>query len=67
MLDGDFYFLKANKQLVRYQVAANNLYQLTDVLTAEPLQEVKNVSQRSGTNNSLRSTLRSIIAKIDFN
>jgi urea transport system permease protein len=67
MLDGDLYFLKANKQLVRAQVAANNLYQLTDVLTAEPLPEVKKSRiSKIRTNNSLRSTLRSIIAKIDL-
>jgi urea transport system permease protein len=67
MLDGDLYFLKANKQLVRAQVAANNLYQLTDVLTAEPLPEVKkSLISKIKTNNSLRSTLRSMIAKIDL-
>ncbi|MFT4809257.1 MAG: urea transport system permease protein [Paraglaciecola sp.] len=67
MLDGDLYFLKANKQLVRAQVAANNLYQLTDVLTAEPLPEVKKSRiSKIKTNNSLRSTLRSMIAKIDL-
>ncbi|AGH47645.1 urea ABC transporter permease subunit UrtB [Paraglaciecola psychrophila] len=67
MLDGDLYFLKANKQLVRAQVAANNLYQLTDVLTAEPMPEVKKSRiSKIKTNNSLRSTLRSMIAKIDL-
>jgi urea transport system permease protein len=67
MLDGDLYFLKANKQLVRAQVAANDLFQLTDVLTAEPLPEVKKSKlSKIKTNNRLRSTLRSMIAKIDL-
>tara|TARA_R110002153_G_scaffold14376_2_gene52247 strand:+ start:4225 stop:5862 length:1638 start_codon:yes stop_codon:yes gene_type:complete len=67
MLDGDLYFLKDNKQLVRAQVVANDLYQLTDVLTAEPLPEVKKSKlSKIKTNNRLRSTLRSMIAKIDL-
>jgi urea transport system permease protein len=67
MLDGDLYFLKANRQVVRAQVTANKLYQLTDVLTMQSLLEVKksNISKIK-TNNRLRSTLRSIIAKIDL-
>jgi urea transport system permease protein len=67
MLDGDLYFLKANRQVVRAQVTANKLYQLTDVLTMQSLLEVKksNISKIK-TNNRLRGTLRSIIAKIDL-
>jgi urea transport system permease protein len=67
MLDGELYFLKANRQVVRAQVTANKLYQLTDVLTMQSLLEVKksNISKIK-TNNRLRSTLRSIIAKIDL-
>ena len=67
MLDGDLYFLKANKHVVRAQATENRLYQLTDVLSQETLNTVKK-SQLSKikTNNSLRSTLRNIIAKIDL-
>jgi urea transport system permease protein len=67
MLDGELYFLKANKQLVRAQVTANTRYQLTDILTANKLTEVKKSRiSKVKTNNRLRSKLRSIIAKIDL-
>jgi urea transport system permease protein len=67
MLDGDLYFLKANKQVVHAQVTANKLYQLTDVLTQQSLPEVKRSRiSKIKTNNRLRSTLRNIIAKIDL-
>ena len=67
MLDGEMYFLKSNKHVVRAQATENRLYQLTDVLSQETLNTVKK-SQLSKikTNNSLRSTLRNIIAKIDL-
>ena len=67
MLDGELYFLKANKQVVRAQNTATKLYQLTDVLTEQSLFEEKKSSiSKIKTNNRLRSTLRSIIAKIDL-
>jgi len=67
MLDGDLYFLKANKQVVSAQVTANKLYQLTDLLTQQSLPEVKKSRiSKIKTNNRLRSTLRNIIAKIDL-
>jgi urea transport system permease protein len=67
MLDGELYFLKANKQVVRAQVTANKLYQLTDLLTQQPIsEEKKSRISKIKTNNRLRSTLRSIIAKIDL-
>jgi urea transport system permease protein len=67
MLDGELYFLKSNKQVVRAKATENRLYQLTDVLSQESLTAVKK-SQLSKikTNNSLRSNLRNIIAKIDL-
>ena len=67
ILDGELYFFKANKQVVRAQVATNKLYQLTDVLTQQSLPEVKKSRiSKIKTNNRLRSTLRSMIAKIDL-
>jgi urea transport system permease protein len=67
MLDGELYFLKSNTQLVRAQVAANKLYQLTDLFTQQSLPEVKKSRlSKVKTNNRLRSTLRSMIAKIDL-
>ena len=41
MLDGELYYLKSNKQIVRAQITVNKLYQLTDVLTQQSLPEVK--------------------------
>lgn len=67
MLDGELFFLKANKQVVRAQITADKLYQLTDVMTQQSLAEVKKSRlSKIKTNNRLRSTLRSIIAKIDL-
>ena len=67
MLDGELYFLKSNKQVVRAQVTENKLYQLTDVLTQQSLTEVKKSKlSKIKTNNKLRSSLRSVIAKIDL-
>jgi urea transport system permease protein len=67
MLDGELYYLKANKQLVRAQNVANRLYKLTDLLTGQSLPDVKKSKlSKVRTNNRLRSTLRSIIAKIDL-
>jgi urea transport system permease protein len=67
MLDGELYFLKANKHVVRAQATENRLYQLTDVLSQESLNTVKKSKlSKIKTNNSLRSTLRNIIAKIDL-
>jgi urea transport system permease protein len=67
MLDGELYYLKANKQLVRAQDAANRLYKLTDLLTGQSLPDVKKSKlSKVRTNNRLRSSLRSIIAKIDL-
>jgi urea transport system permease protein len=67
MLDGELYFLKKNKQLVRAQTTTSKLYQLTDILTEQSLQNVKKSRiSKIKTNNRLRSTLRSMIAKIDL-
>lgn len=67
MLDGELYYIKANKQVVHAQASATNMYQLTDILTLQPLLEVKkSLISKIKTNNSLRKTLRSLIAKIDL-
>lgn len=67
MLNGELYYLKANKQLVRAQVTQTKQYQLTSILTYEVLSEVKKSKiSKVKTNNRLRSNLRSLIAKIDL-
>ncbi|MEP1448451.1 MAG: urea ABC transporter permease subunit UrtB [Paraglaciecola sp.] len=67
MLDGELYYLRANKQVVHAQSTENNLYELTDVLSQESLTPVKKSRlSKVKTNNRLRSTLRNILAKIDL-
>ncbi|WP_339720409.1 urea ABC transporter permease subunit UrtB [uncultured Paraglaciecola sp.] len=67
MLDGDLYFLRANKQVVHAQATENRLYEITDVLSQESLTAVKKSRlSKVKTNNRLRSALRNIIAKIDL-
>ncbi|MFT2092872.1 urea ABC transporter permease subunit UrtB [Paraglaciecola sp. 2405UD69-4] len=67
MLDGELYYIKANKQLVQAVKTENRQYQLTDALTTEPVSVVKKSKiSKVKTNNRLRSSLRSLIAKIDL-
>lgn len=67
MLDGELYYIKSNKQLVKAIRAPNKLYQLTDVMTNTFLPEVKKSRiSKVKTNNRLRSTLRNLLAKIDL-
>lgn len=67
MLDGELYYLRANKQVVHAQSTENSLYELTDVLSHESLTPVKKSRlSKVKTNNRLRSTLRNILAKIDL-
>ena len=67
MLEGELYYIKANKQVVRAQSTEDGLYQLSNVLNQEPLNALKKSKiSKVRTNNSLRSSLRNIIAKIDL-
>ncbi|WP_289031867.1 urea ABC transporter permease subunit UrtB [uncultured Paraglaciecola sp.] len=67
MLDGELYYIKANKQLVQAVKTENRQYQLTDALTTESVSVVKKSKiSKVKTNNRLRSSLRSLIAKIDL-
>ncbi|MEP1870424.1 MAG: urea ABC transporter permease subunit UrtB, partial [Paraglaciecola sp.] len=67
MLDGELYYVKANKQLVKAQKAQDRLYTLTPIMSDETLAAVKKSKiSKVKTNNRLRSTLRSLIAKIDL-
>jgi urea transport system permease protein len=67
MLEGELYYIKANKLVVRAQSAEGGLYQLSNVLNQEPLNAVKKSKiSKVRTNNRLRSSLRNIIAKIDL-
>ena len=67
MMEGDLYYIRANKTVVRALKAENSLYALTDVLTAQVLTPVKKSTLRKiKTNNRLRGNIRSFIAKIDL-
>jgi urea transport system permease protein len=67
ILDGELYYLKANKTVVRALKAENSLYSLTNVLTNDVLTPVKKSKLRKvKSNNKLRGSIRSYIAKIDL-
>ncbi|MBU2872256.1 urea ABC transporter permease subunit UrtB [Colwellia sp. E2M01] len=67
MLNGDLYYLKADKTVVSALKNDDSLYALKNVLTDESLSPVKKSKIRKvRTNNSLRGDIRSFIAKIDL-
>ncbi|WP_369433696.1 urea ABC transporter permease subunit UrtB [Psychromonas sp. MME1] len=67
LLDGDLYYLKANKQIVAVQINAENKYQLTDILTNETLNAVsKSAIKKVKTNNSLRGQIRTLLANLNL-
>lgn len=66
MMEGDLYYLKADKTVV-IAVKEDSLYTITNILTAEALAPVKKSKLRKvKTNNRLRGDIRSFIAKIDL-
>ena len=67
MLDGDLYYLKANKIIVQALKTEDGSYALTEVLTGAELAPVKKSKiSKVKTNNRLRGTIRSAIAKLDL-
>jgi len=67
MLDGDLYYIRSSKVLVRAQVNDQKQYQLTDVLgTTEYPAMSKKKLKKIKTNNRLRGKIRSLIAKMDL-
>jgi urea transport system permease protein len=67
MMEGDLYYIRSNKTVVRALKVENSLYALTDVLTTQVLTPVKKSKLRKvKTNNRLRGDIRSFIAKIDL-
>lgn len=67
MMAGELYYLKTDKTVVRALKTEASLYALTDVLNAETLNPVKKSKlSKVKTNNRLRSSIRSFIAKIDL-
>ncbi len=67
LLNGELYYIKANKQVVHAQINEDKKYALTDVLTNTPLDVVaKSKIRKIKTNNRLRGSLRSLLAQFDL-
>lgn len=67
MLEGDLYYVKNNKTIVKATKAEDGLYELTDVLYESTLSPLKKSKLRKvKTNNKLRGYIRSAIAKLDL-
>ncbi|MDC2891106.1 hypothetical protein [Psychrosphaera algicola] len=67
LLNGDLYYVKASKQVVFAVKNQEEAYQLTDALTNVAMDAVsKSAIKKVRTNNSLRSKIRSAIARIDL-
>ncbi|XPF95128.1 urea ABC transporter permease subunit UrtB [Colwellia sp. RE-S-Sl-9] len=67
LLNGELYYIKANKQVVHAQINEDKKYALTDVLTNAPLDVVaKSKIRKIKTNNRLRGSLRSLLAQFDL-
>ncbi|MGJ8694479.1 MAG: urea ABC transporter permease subunit UrtB [Thalassotalea sp.] len=67
LVDGELYYLKANKHLVRAVLDENKDYALTDVMADKVFEPVsKSKIKKIKTNNKLRGNIRGYIAKIDL-
>ncbi|MEL0658149.1 urea ABC transporter permease subunit UrtB [Psychromonas arctica] len=67
LMDGDLYYLKADKRVVSVYKNQQNQYELTDVLTAEVLPAVsKSAIKKVRTNNRLRGQIRDLLANLDL-
>jgi len=67
LVDGELYYIKANKHVVRAVNGENKTYTLTDILADETFAPVnKSKIKKIKTNNRLRGEIRGYIAKIDL-
>ena len=67
LVNGELYYIKANKQVVHAIRGEGKTYVLTGILTNESFSSVsKSKIKKIKTNNKLRGTIRSYIAKIDL-
>lgn len=67
LVDGELYYIKANKHVVRAVSGENSTYLLTDILTEHTFDPVKKSTlKKIKTNNRLRGSIRGYIAKIDL-
>ncbi|MCI2282262.1 urea ABC transporter permease subunit UrtB [Colwellia sp. MSW7] len=67
MMDGELYYLKADKHIVRAIMTDDKQYALTDILTNKTFDPVKKSKiKKIKTNNRLRGTIRGYLAQIDL-
>jgi urea transport system permease protein len=67
LVDGDLYFVKANKVVIKAQKNTNNMYETFDVFSRISLGELpKNQLTKIRTNNAQRSKIRDLLAQIDL-
>jgi len=67
LMNGDLYYLKANKQVVSAYKNELGEYDLKDVLTAESLASVKKSKiKKVRTNNRLRGQIRDLLGNLDL-
>jgi urea transport system permease protein len=67
LMDGELYYIKSGRAVVRAQAGDNKQYILTDVLGEKIYQPVKKSKiSKVKTNNRLRGTIRSLIAQIEL-
>lgn len=67
VLDGNLYYIKANKQVVSVRKLESGLYQLTHVLDGQVIGEQKKSSlKKIRTSNRIRSHIRGLMAQIDL-
>ena len=67
LMNGDLYYLKANKQVVSAYKNEQGEYDLKDVLTAESLASVKKSKiKKVRTNNRLRGQIRDLLGNLDL-
>jgi len=67
LMDGELYYIKSGRAVVRAQAGDNKQYILSDVLGEKTYQPVaKSKISKVKTNNRLRGTIRSLIAQIEL-
>ncbi|WP_158971473.1 urea ABC transporter permease subunit UrtB [Paraglaciecola sp. L3A3] len=67
LLDGELYYIKSNKAIVRAVYNDQKEYDVTDVLGSVEYANIgKSAIKKIRTNNSLRGKIRSLLAKLDL-
>lgn len=67
LVDGELYYIKGNKQVVRAVSGEKSTYLLTDILTKQTFDPIKKSKlKKIKTNNRLRGSIRGYIAQIEL-